>query len=308
MAKKSGVTILIPSYNDKDKVYRLLKSIKKSDYPKLETIVIVGGDENTLMEGAKKFPWVKWVDSNGAVDVGQTGRYNLGFVYANHKNHILYCDSDVVIEKDMISKLVDKLESDRKIGIVTPMILYLSDKNWVNQAGANVDLLTGKVVVGWGPKKNFLESKEVQNSGTTMIFKRELVNKIGCFEDWYMCYFDPDYCVRALKAGYQVWYESNAVCYHDQSKDPNVWGPRVFSRAWLLGKNRTLFMKKHGKNLLVYILFLFPLFGYYFIKSWQYKILPKWWEFLQGTIVGFFTPVNKNLYIPFPKVTKRRFI
>src|SRR3989344_5373436 len=306
MKKVTGVTVLTPSYNDKAKVYRLLDSIKNSDYKKIEAIVIVGGVENTLKEGPKKYPWVKWVSSYGAVDVGQTGRYNLGFLHANHKNHILYCDSDVVVEKDMISKLVEKLEGSKKIGIVTPMILYLSDKNWVNQAGANVDLWTGKVTVGWGPKNNFLEGKFVQNSGTTMIFKRELVNKIGCFEDWYMCYFDPDYCLRALKAGYQTWYEPSAKCFHDQSKDSDVWGPRVLSRAWLLGKNRTLFMRKHGNNLGVYILFLLPLLGYYFIKCWQYKIINKWWELIQGTIVGFFSPINKDIYIPSPQIPKNQ--
>jgi GT2 family glycosyltransferase len=303
--KLPGITVLTPSYNDKAKVYRLLDSIKQTKYPKLEVIVIVGGDENTMTEGPKKYPWVKWVDSHTAVDVGQTGRYNLGFAHANPKNHILFCDSDVVIEKDMIHKLVQKLESSKKIGIVTPMILYLNDHNWVNQAGAHVDLLTGKVKVGWGPKEDYLEAKQVQNSGTTMIFKRSLVDKIGCFEDWYMCYFDPDYCVRAIKAGFQVWYEPSAVCYHDQSKDQAVWGPRVLSRAWLLGKNRTLFMKKHGQHMLVYTLFLIPLFGYYLLECMKYNIMPKWWELIQGTIVGYFTPVNKDIYIPIPQVAKK---
>lgn len=293
-----GVTVLIPSYNDKVKVYRLLKSINKSDYPKIEVLVIIGGTENTYAEGPLKYPWVKWIDSRRPADIGQTGRYNLGFAYANQRNHIMMIDSDVVIEKDMISRLVERLERDKKIGIVTPMILYLNDRDWINQAGANVDLWTGKVVVGWGSRADYLESRQVQNSGTVMIFKRELVNKIGCFEDWYMCYFDPDYCLRAAKAGYQIWYEPKAVCYHDQSKNPDVWRPRVLSRAWLLGKNRTLFMRKYGKSLLVYILFLIPLLGYYFVESLKYGIFFKWFELVLGTIIGFFVPVNRNIYIP----------
>jgi len=303
--KLAGVTILTPTYNDKVKLYRLLDSIKKSGYPNLETIVIVGGKENTLLEGPKKYPWVKWVDSFGPKDVGQTGRYNLGFADANLKNHIMMIDSDVVVEGHMISKLVERLEKNEKIGIVTPMILYLGNKNCINQAGANVDLWTGKVSVGWGSKENYLEAKQVQNSGTVMLFKRELVDKIGCFENWYMCYFDPDYCLRASYAGFQIWYEPKAVCFHDQSMDENLWRPRVLSRAWLLGRNRTLFMRKHGKNLLVYVLFLFPLLGYYFIESLRYKIIHKWFELIGGTIVGFFSPINRGVYIPLPKKLKK---
>lgn len=301
-----GVTTLTPSYNDKEKVFRLLDSIKKSKYPSLESIVAVGGPntEDTLLEGRKKYPWVKWLDSRAAVEVGQTGRYNLGFAHANPKHHILFVDSDVVVEPKMIKKLVERAKKSKKVGVVTPMILYLEDKDWVNQAGSEVDLLTGKVSIGWGRKKDFLTPRQVQGSGTVMLFTRELVNKIGCFEDWYLCYFDSEYCVRALKAGFRNWYEPEAICYHDQSKDEDVWRPRVMQRAWLLGKNRTLFMRKHGKNLLFYILFLVPLLGYYFIEAWRYKILSKWVELLQGTIAGFFHPVNKGLYIPFPDVPK----
>jgi len=303
--KSKGVSILTPTYNDKVKLYRLIDSVEKSNYHNLEMIVIVGGEENTLQEGPKKYPWVKWIDSSGPKDVGQTGRYNLGFAYANSKNNIMMIDSDVVIERDMISKLVERLEKSEKIGIVTPMILYMGNKNWVNQAGANVDLWTGKVSVGWGPKANYLDAKQVQNSGTVMLFKRELVNKIGCFENWYMCYFDPDYCIRATKVGYQTWYEPKAVCFHDQPLDNNLWRPRVLSRAWLLGRNRTLFMRKHGKNLLVYVLFLIPLLGYYFKESLRYKIIHKWFELIGGTIVGFFSSISRGIYIPLPKKLKK---
>jgi len=300
--KISGVSILTPSYNDKKKVYRLLDSLKKSDYQNFEAIVIVGGTEDTLIEGPKKYPWVKWIDSSGPSDVGQTGRYNLGFAYANPHNHIMMIDSDVVVEKNMISQLVSKLESEKNIGVVTPMILYLNDKKWINQAGANVNLWNGKVWIGWGPKDQYLTPKKVQNSGTVMLFKRDLVDKIGCFEDWYMCYFDPDYCVRAEKAGFETWYEPSAVCYHDQSKDQGVWGPRVLSRAWLLGRNRTIFMRKHGKSMIVYCLFLIPLLGYYFFQAWKYKIIPKWGELVSGTVVGFFYPINKDIFVPIPKL------
>lgn len=301
---KVGVSVVIPSYNCKKILFRLLDSLKRPDYSNFEVIVIDNGSlDGTLVEGKKKIPRVKWVDA-GPVNIGQTGCYNLGFAYANPKNHIMMIDSDVVVEKNMISKLVERLESDPKIGIVTPMILYLSDKNWVNQAGANVNLWTGKVSVGWGPKKNFLLAKPVQNSGTVMLFKRKLVNKIGCFEDWFLCYFDPDYCLRAAKTGYSTWYEPIAVCYHDQFKDPDVWRPRVLARAFLLGKNRTLFMRKHGRNIWVYIAFLPLLLGYYFIESFRYNNLHKWKELIIGTIAGFFCQISYDLKVPIPKLSK----
>jgi GT2 family glycosyltransferase len=301
MIMNVGVSVIIPSFNGKKNVFRLLDSLQKTKFKPLEIIVVDNGSrDGSLLSGKKKYTSVKWIDA-GKENIGQTGCYNLGFAYANKKNHITMVDSDVVVDSTMIGNLVKRLESKKNIGIVTPMILYLSDHEWVNQAGSQVDLTTGRVKVGWGPKKDFLKPMKVQNSGTVMIFKRELVNKIGGFDDWFLCYFDPDYCLRAKKAGFEMWYEPTAVAYHDQSKDPNVWRPRVLTRAYLLGRNRVLFMRKFG-NMVTFTLFVFPLLGYYFIECLRFGNFKKFFELCWGTIVGYFYPINKDLYIPLPKV------
>lgn len=295
----AGVSILVPSYNGKKFIFRLLNSIKKSSFPKIEAIVIDNGSkDDTLAEGRGKYKWVKWVDA-GKKNIGQTGCYNLGFSLANKKNHILYCDADVVLDKDMIKNLVEVTKEDPEIGIVTPMILYLNDHNFVNQAGAEVNLITGQVKVGWGPKKNFLKEMEVQNSGTVMLITRKVVNKIGGVEDWFMCYFDPDYCLRAKKAGFKTWYTPKAIAYHDQSKDPNIWRPRVLGRAYLLGRNRVLFMRRHG-NMITFSMFLPFLLGYYFIESIKFKVFNKFIELMWGSFVGYFYPLSRKSKVSLP--------
>ncbi|HET7098870.1 MAG TPA: glycosyltransferase [Patescibacteria group bacterium] len=303
--KLSGVTAMIPSFNCKKNLFRTLDFLLKSNYPNLEIIVIDNGStDGTWQEGKKKYKKVKWIDA-GAINIGQTGCYNLGFAHANPKNHVMMVDSDVVVDKDMVTNLVSRLESKPKIGVVTPMVLYLNDENWVNQAGSTVNLWTGKVTIGWGDRKNFLKAKEVQGSGTVMIFKRKLIETIGGFEDWFLCYFDPEYSVRGKKAGFSTWYEPEAICYHDQDKDEDYWRPRVMSRAFLLGKNRTLFMRKHGKNILVYILFTPLLFAYYLREAIRYNLMNKWYELIQGTIAGFFYPLDQRVKLPLPVIDPR---
>lgn len=302
MKRIEGVSAVIPSFNDKQKVFRLLNSLKRSMYPKLEVIVVVNGSPDTLIEGKEKYGWVKWIDA-GRKNIGQTGCYNLGFANASKINCILYIDSDVIVDKDMIKHLVNRVESDKKIGIVTPMILYLSDKNWVNQAGASVNLITGQVKVGWGPKENFLIPKEVQNSGTVMLFKKQVVDKIGGVDDWFLCYFDPDYCLRAKKAGFMTWYEPRAIAYHDQSKDPDIWRPRVLTRAYLLGRNRVLFMRRHG-NIFTFSLFLPLLLTYYLIETIRFGQVKKFFELAWGSIIGYFYPLKKGNFISLPKLDK----
>lgn len=289
-----GVTIVTNSYNCKKLIFRFLDSLKKTSYKPFEVIVNDNGSiDNTLTEGRKKYKWVKWIDS-GPDNLGWGGAYNVSFKAAKKGNHIVLMDSDVVPDKDMIKRLVDRLNSDKKIGIVTPMILYMSDHNWVNQAGAEVDLLTGRVHIGWGPKKDFLEAKPVQNSGTALLISRAVIEKIGGFDNWFTGYLDPDYCLRALRAGLTTWYEPTAIAYHDQSKDKEVWGPRIFNRAYMVGRNRTLFMRRHGKNIFVYLLFIPPLLAYYLKEALTYGVFPKWLELVHGTFAGFFYPLNKR--------------
>ena len=136
-----------------------------------------------------------------------------------------------------------------------------------------------------------------------MLFKRKVVDKLGGVDDWFLCYFDPDYCLRAKKAGFDTWYEPEAIAYHDQSKDESFWRPRVLTRAYLLGRNRTLFMRKHG-NMFSFSLFLPLLLGYYLVESVRFRKINKFFELLWGTIVGYFYPLNKNVYIPLPKIKK----
>lgn len=303
MKSLPGVSVVIPTFNGKKRLFRLLNSLNKSNYPKLEVIAVDNSPtDETLTEGKSKYKWVKWIYA-GKKNIGQTGCYNLGFAHAKKNNHILCVDDDVVVDKNMILNLVEAVSLRPDIGIVIPMILYLSDKNWVNQAGANVNLITGKVKVGWGPKGNFLEAKEVQNSGTVMLYTRSVINKIGGFEDWFLCYFDPEYCLRAKKAGFITWYTPSAIAYHDQSKDSNVWRPRVLTRSYLLGRNRVLFMRKHG-NIFTFIFFIPFILAYYLIETLRFGQLNKFFEMVFGTLVGFVYPLNNKTHLALPKVRR----
>lgn len=303
--KNKRICVVTLSFNCKKNIFRLLDSLKKSKYRSFEIIVVDNGSkDDTLLEGKRKYPDVFWVDA-GKENIGWGGAYNLGFACALKRGakYVLMIDSDVVVEEKMIEKLVERAQKKKEIGIVTPMILYLEDKNWVNQAGAQVNLYTGKVSIGWGPKDKFQEAREVQNSGTVMLIKREVIEKIGGFDDWFIGYLDPDFCLRAKKAGFETWYEPKAVAYHDQSKKQSDWGPRVLSRAYFLGRNRTLFMRRHGKNLLIYILFLPFLLGYYLKESLKYGIFPKWIALVKGTKDGFYYPLRKRNKIPLPSAS-----
>jgi GT2 family glycosyltransferase len=302
MGVKHRVTAVTISYNCKENVFRLVDSLQKSTYKNLDVVVVDNGSsDGTLEEGRRKYKNVRWIDA-GSENIGWGGSYNVGFASAKKGSHILMIDSDVTVESEAIENLARRLESSKKIGIVTPMILYLCDHDWVNQAGSEINLVTGIVKVGWGPKENFQKACRVQNSGTVLLIKNKVVRKIGGFDNWFIVFLDPDYCLRALKAGYETWYEPRAVVYHDQSKDKNVWGPRLFKRAYITARNRTLFMRRHGTNLAVYVLVAPLIWLYYLKESLKYGLFLDWLKLVWGAINGFFYKLNPEDRIPLPDV------
>jgi GT2 family glycosyltransferase len=280
------INVITVSFNCKRVLFRALDSLLKSKYKNYRVIVVDNGStDGTLKEGSRKYTRVRWIDA-GKENIGWGGSYNLGISKSDSKSDVVIFDSDVVATPNLLARLSQAAYRRPEIGIVTPMILYLNDKNWVNQAGAEVDLWTGLTKIGWGPKKDFQESKVVQNSGTVLYIKREVINKIGGFDNWFIGYLDPDYCLRAKKEGFLTWYESKAVAYHDQSKDSQDWTPRLLKRSFITMRNRILFMRRHGNFFPVFLVVLMPLTIYYVYLCLKHRNISAIPELIRGIFAG----------------------
>ncbi len=303
----SKVSVIIPSYNCSGNLRRLLDSLHAVDYPAMEVLVVDNGSTDGTVEALRQaYPWVHLVDA-GPVNIGQTGCYNLGMHMADPASaHLILIDSDVVVARDMVGELVTAAASSPEIGIVTPMVLYLSEPNWVHQAGATVDLDTGKVTVGWGPAEQFQHAREVQNSGTVLLVKRTVIDRIGGLDDWFMCFFDADFCLRAKRAGFKTWYAPRARCYHDQEIDPAVWRPRVLSRSYLLGRNRVLFMRRHARRFWLFLLLLPGYVVYYAFEAFRWRQPLQLVKMTHGFLVGLWHPLRPGLYCPLSRTDDGR--
>lgn len=60
-------------------------------------------------------------------------------------------------------------------------------------------------------------------AGAAMLIKREVVDKIGLFDERFFLYFeDLDYCLRAIKAGFTVHINPEVVAEHTISSSSNA--------------------------------------------------------------------------------------
>ena len=101
--KSPPVSIIIPVFNGERTIRECLESVLGSDYKPFEIIIVDDGSMDKTSEIVKNFSRVKLL---AQANSGSAAAKNLGAKSATG-NYLYFLDSDVVISKDTISKLVN---------------------------------------------------------------------------------------------------------------------------------------------------------------------------------------------------------
>ena len=77
-------------------------------------------------------------------------------------------------------------------------------------------------------------------SGCCVMIKREVLVKIGLFDEKYFLYYeDNDLCQRAKIAGYEIYYQPNAILWHKNAGSTG--GSGSILQDYYITRNRLLF-------------------------------------------------------------------
>lgn len=133
MSHVPKVGIVILNYNTSNLTLNLIDNIKeKLSYPNYEIIVVDNCSPNASQEILQKesikqgFTFIA-----NRINAGYAQGNNLGIDHAvdNGADYIVISNNDiVVIEPDCVDKLIDVLDSDEKIGVVSPCLISLDGK------------------------------------------------------------------------------------------------------------------------------------------------------------------------------------
>ena len=191
---------------------------------------------------------------------------NLGFAKAVNQGialargeYVLLLNSDVLIEKNSISKMIDYIRNNSKVAVVGPRLIY-PNGNFQSSFGRFPNLsrefmrwsMLSKILPGGTltyknlfTKKLFKELHQVDwISGACMLISYKAIKEIGKFdENYFFGIEDYDFCYRAKKAGWQVVHcpESRVTHYHGFSS-----GGRRSTISFKLEDNgMEYFFKKH---------------------------------------------------------------
>lgn len=211
------VTIIIVSWNGLLYLRKFLPSIQRIKYKRFEIILVDNHSSNGTMDYVSQdFPEVQIIRN----------KENLGFAEANNIGFrrakgdlILFCNNDVEVEDDFLGKLVEELKKDEKLGGVQPKIVLMNENNKLDSVAGF--LTNSGFLLHYGIYKDEKDYKYNRKldiysaKGACMLFKREVIEKVGLFDKDFFAYFEEtDFCHRIWLAGYKIRYIPEAKIYH----------------------------------------------------------------------------------------------
>jgi GT2 family glycosyltransferase len=284
MKDRPLVSVIIPTYNRKKKLIRLVYSIKRSSYPKDRIEIIAIDDastDGTFDELKRSFPEVKIVRNEKELLV--SGSRNAGIKSAKG-NYVFLIDDDNIVDRNCISELVEVMEKYSDVGVVAPIMYYFEQPDRVWCAGIERNMVTsqtkfiGKNTVDNNQFNELIESKDFPNA---FMVKKEVLEKAGLFDEDYfpIHYEEADLGERIRRRGYRIVCNPKAKVWHDIPLPERVKDKaRLFCisselRAYYAGRNRVLFHKKYSKwwQFLIFILFFNWIFAFFYLNIVFFK-------------------------------------
>ncbi|MFA5933080.1 MAG: glycosyltransferase family 2 protein [Microgenomates group bacterium] len=216
MKKDMLVSVVIPSWNGIELLNDCLLSLEKQSYKSLEVIVVDNGSSDDSVKYIKSnFPKFKVVELS--YNQGFSVAVNIG-IKKSLGEYIFILNNDTEVDKNCILHLVKALSKNQEVGMMASKILNFYQRDFIDNAGDELDTVGHLLVKGYGKKDGLKFSKQYSLflvSGGGSLFKREVFEKIGYFDESYFMYMeDADLCFRAQLAGFRALFEPRAIIYH----------------------------------------------------------------------------------------------
>lgn len=282
------ICIVTITYNSEEETHACIVSLKKLVIKNAEiSIVIVDNASDTiftLSQEEKKNASLHILRSDS--NLGFTGGNNLGisFALSHGANYVLLINNDTLVDKYMLQFLLEAIEDDI-VGIAVPKIYFAKGHEFHKERYKKDEL--GKVLwfaggdIDWNNGISFHRGvDEVDHgqyddaqsigfaTGCCMLFKKEVFEKIGMFDNAYFLYYeDADICERVKRNGFTIMYQPKASMWHITAASSGGSGSKLHD--YFLSRNKMIFGMRYGSIRLKIALFRESMRLLFFGRKWQ---------------------------------------
>lgn len=291
------ISIITVNYNGLEITEQFLISLTKCSYKNIEVFVVDNASKENPDELKLKFPFINLIKSNK--NIGFAAGNNLA-IRAAKGEYIFLLNNDTEVKNDFLEPLIELMENNKKIGIVSSKLLYFSKPDTIQYAGHNgINFYTGR---GFGigfmehdsEKYNTCYKTELAHGAALMVSKVAL-EKVGLMAELFFLYYEEiDFCERIKQAGFEIWFCGKSVVYHKESITTGKFSPL---KTYYLTRNRLIYTKRNTKGLqhylciIFFILISFPKGILQYLLKKEFTLLK---AFVRGTLWNF---KGKNIII-----------
>ncbi len=210
-----SISVQILNFNGKAYLTKLLPSALKTNYPRMEIVLIDNGSGDGSVEFVRsKYPEVRIVENE--INLGFAAAYNKSIALSD-ADWVVILNNDVTVDENWLQELVVIATTAPNIAALTPRIKLLEKPDTLNGCGGIMDTFGFCVNRGINqPDRGYDRVEEVFYAvGAAMMVRSSVWAELGGFDERYVAYFeDADWCWRARLAGYTVLYVPTSIVYH----------------------------------------------------------------------------------------------
>jgi len=258
------ISIIIVTYNSSEVILSCLESVCSQFKRRVEVIVVDNASKDSTADIVRqKFPEVNLIEN----------KQNLGFAAGvdsgagkAHGEFLLLLNPDSTLRDGFFDNLLQYIDRTPQASIIGAR---LTDDHGRDQPSCwetpGLKTLTFEALLPYSLSLSLLarspeSTREVDMvSGACMAVKREVFDRLGGLDrHFFMYYEDADFCLRAVRAGYHVYFCHEISATHRLRKSPGSYSSSFFQNLYL---SKILFFRKNYSRSFYVVAWLFMVAG-----------------------------------------------
>lgn len=253
------VSVCIVTLNASKYLHHCLTLLEQSQDAEIEQIIVVDNrsNDNTVKMIHEKHSSVILIQNNR--NEGYTIPMNRAMKEADGE-YLLILNPDAFVKPKAVAALANFLDLHPEVGIAGPKVLNV-DGTFQKSCRRGVARPWNVISYFTGLAERFPDNSKYTGyhlshldenilnevdgvSGSCMMIRRNLIDKIDCFDERFFAYQeDSDYCFRAKAAGWKIYYVPEAEVIHDAGRG----GSAAYKYRSLFEWHRSYYLlyKKH---------------------------------------------------------------
>jgi len=297
--------LVILNWNGEKLLREYLPTVLKHCKNGVADVVVADNNstDNSMQTIAELFPELTTISLDK--NYGFAEGYNKALSQLKEYDVYILCNSDIMLKSDAVTPLINEMEKDPQIAVVSPKIkslLHPEDFEYAGAAGGFIDkfgypFCRGRIINTIEQDRGqYNENSEIfWASGAFMAVRSSVYHQLGGLDASFFAHMEEiDFCWRAKNNGYKIAYCSNAEVFHLGGATLNQGNPRKLylnfrNSLWMMLKNlpsnclviRMLTrMTMDGASALAYLLQLKPKYFWAVFKAHiaLYTNLARLWQ------------------------------